>query len=1145
MVNPSPKNRSRQPSNKGSTSLLSPLALKDPAGRPPTVQGRTIIARTIPSAFYANDLILDKSSGNWIEWRTWILRSLATCGLAGYLKGAAKAPDEDGDPFNYSTWYSNDRMARSFLALKSGPWERKFFEDHETRDSTAAVTWTALCHCHNNEGAYAQLLLLKEFFSFRFVRGESYLDLAHRMANFCEHIFKIGLPTEDALLCLGLLHTMSGDLEHLQSQISTAMSNPSSLLTLPPTLSIVWNSNTKSPLVPFWVLPLFLLVPLLLLRQLNRLLPSPAPTPGGKMEGKRDEVLARKRLARDQKHNKPYSSSTFKDPAGRTFFVDSDGSAHYLATSPPPTSSLEIVTLATTSPSWLADHANGNDSVLSAVASSPQSTLLPPSFFFDSGASTHLTPCRSDFVSFCSIPPRGIRGMNGSVIYALGIGRVSLSLPTGSTLALDDVLFVPQATVCLLSISALCSSPSQYCVVFDHTGVRVSLPSGSLIASGPITPSRLYALSRLPTLDHTFLAVRRPSLVTWHHRLGHTNYRTLFDMSSAGLLPGMPIDFSAAPPKCDSCLLGKQTRSAVPKVREGVRSSEQLGLVYVDLMGPANVKSLSGNLYALHIIDDFTSYSWSIPLPSKDAALRLFTSWATARMTETNLPLRAVQIDNGELLSAAFRAFLSDRGIQLWRTAAYTSAQNGRIERLHRTLMNRARAMRASCNLPAFLWDELLCAANYLTVRALTCALHPITTPFEAWHSCRPDLSILREIGCHAFVLIQNHHNPKIYDRSLECVLIGYSLDSKAFRCYHPGSRKVVESFHVSFIESFESDVPPAVPAAEVISPTPSSVASFTPPVTPIPPPLVPVALPSPVPPPLRRSSRVPVPSERRVAALDLPYSSAISRAVEASAAAGSRLHTARTSHLPPLHPPAPSDPLAALLSSLADVPPALTLDVEYPGDPSTLAEAMASPFASQWRTALLDEFQSIRDLHVYELVPRSSVPSGHRIMRGHPVFHLKRDHLNVPVRFKAHWVCQGFVAIFGQDYTRTSSPTVRMESFCALLHLAAARNWEIHHIDVKTAFLYGLLPDNETCYMEQPHGFEDPDHPDWVWKLLKGLYGMKQGGRTWNCTMHIRLLALRFVRLPCEYCIYYCQSDLGTIVTCVHVNDFLMTVSR
>ncbi|CCM06581.1 uncharacterized protein FIBRA_08859 [Fibroporia radiculosa] len=278
---------------------------------------------------------------------------------------------------------------------------------------------------------------------------------------------------------------MSGDLEHLQSQISTALSNPSPLAPYTSTdiinhLELEYQVTTGSLLGPSSVPASSALVAAPVKPSSSKSCANCKHTghvldncfqPGGKMEGKHDEVLACKHLAHDQKCNKPHSSSTFKYPTRCAFFVDSDGSAHYLATSPPPTSSLEIVTLATTSPSWLADHANGNDSVLSAVASSPQSTLLPPSFFFDSGASTHLTPCQSNFVSFCSILPCGIRGVNGSVIYALSIGRVSLSLPTGSTLALDDVLFVPQATVHLLSISALCSSPSQYHVVFDHTGV--------------------------------------------------------------------------------------------------------------------------------------------------------------------------------------------------------------------------------------------------------------------------------------------------------------------------------------------------------------------------------------------------------------------------------------------------------------------------------------------------------------------------------------------------------------------------------------------------------------------------------------------------------------------------------------------------
>jgi Reverse transcriptase (RNA-dependent DNA polymerase) len=50
---------------------------------------------------------------------------------------------------------------------------------------------------------------------------------------------------------------------------------------------------------------------------------------------------------------------------------------------------------------------------------------------------------------------------------------------------------------------------------------------------------------------------------------------------------------------------------------------------------------------------------------------------------------------------------------------------------------------------------------------------------------------------------------------------------------------------------------------------------------------------------------------------------------------------------------------------------------------------------------------------------------------------------------------------------------------------------WDAQQIDVKTAFLYGLLPEDEIQYMEQPVGFEEPGKEDWVWQLQQGLYGI------------------------------------------------------
>lgn len=109
------------------------------------------------------------------------------------------------------------------------------------------------------------------------------------------------------------------------------------------------------------------------------------------------------------------------------------------------------------------------------------------------------------------------------------------------------------------------------------------------------------------------------------------------------------------------------------------------------------------------------------------------------------------------------------------------------------------------------------------------------------------------------------------------------------------------------------------------------------------------------------------------------------------------------------------------------------------------------------------------------------------------PVFRIKCDETGKAIRWKVCLVFKGFEQIYGKYYTKTTSSTVCMESWHILLHLAAALNWDTQQIDIKTAFLYGLLPEKEYQYMEQPLEFEEPGKEDWVWVIQCGLYRMKQ----------------------------------------------------
>ena len=109
---------------------------------------------------------------------------------------------------------------------------------------------------------------------------------------------------------------------------------------------------------------------------------------------------------------------------------------------------------------------------------------------------------------------------------------------------------------------------------------------------------------------------------------------------------------------------------------------------------------------------------------------------------------------------------------------------------------------------------------------------------------------------------------------------------------------------------------------------------------------------------------------------------------------------------------------------------------------------------------------------------------------------------------------------------------------------MGASNSWSIHQVDVKTVFLYGVLPDDETCFMEQPESVAELGFPanEWVWELQKGLYGMKQAGQLWNKTMHNRMLELGFTQHPSDPCIYYRKNKDGLILTGIHVNDYIIT---
>ena len=105
-------------------------------------------------------------------------------------------------------------------------------------------------------------------------------------------------------------------------------------------------------------------------------------------------------------------------------------------------------------------------------------------------------------------------------------------------------------------------------------------------------------------------------------------------------------------------------------------------------------------------------------------------------------------------------------------------------------------------------------------------------------------------------------------------------------------------------------------------------------------------------------------------------------------------------------------------------------------------------------------------------------------------IFKNKSDEHGTVIRNKSRLVAQSYIQVEGIDFDETFAPVARLEFVRILLTIASHLNFKLYQMDVKSAFLNGML--QEEVYVEQPKGFFDPHKPVDVYKLKRALYGLK-----------------------------------------------------
>jgi hypothetical protein len=504
-------------------------------------------------------------------------------------------------------------------------------------------------------------------------------------------------------------------------------------------------------------------------------------------------------------------------------------------------------------------------------------------------------------------------------------------------------------------------------------------------------------------------------------------------------------------------------------------------------------------------IDDASHKVFVTGLCEKSEVAEHLKSFIARVELDTGKSLKVLRTDGGgKYIASAVQGFLKDKGIQHEVTTPDTPQHNGIAEHMNHTLLDKVRSMLHDASLPKMYWHDALVYAAHLHNVTPKCALEGIT-PEEAWSGNKPDVSHLRVFGTQAFVHVPDKQHTKLGAKSLTCTFLGFAQNRHAYCLMHHSSRCFLESRDVVFNEGGTEKHYECI-ILEPAAMESRSAAEGDPPATNIAP---------------NSKDSSDSESEQEIEGILSPP--------PASAPPAGRPKRATCM-------PIRDDDPHYVISSYSRRKPAKHAKSAHLADvdPRTYKEAMSRPDVAEWEVACQAEMRSFKHMHIYEVAPR---PKNKNIVGSKWVFHIKWGPNGAILKYKARVVTQGFTQIEGINYDETFAPVTKLASLRTILAIAAELNLEVHQMDVKSAYLNGEL--KEDIYMKPPPGFDVPE--GMVLKLVKALYGTKQGRRVWYENIRDTLKSMGYERTKADHAIFTRVCSNALSILALYVDDITM----
>lgn len=756
----------------------------------------------------------------------------------------------------------------------------------------------------------------------------------------------------------------------------------------------------------------------------------------------------------------------------------------------------------------------GGGTVLTTTAQASVYHVKKNGIIFDSGASHHMLTNIDHFFNRRPSAVTSVTAAGGTVLPVKCEGDAYMWGASGR-ITLTSVLCVPDMHVDLLSGAQVTSHGAECLLKNEYVSIT---KDGKELLYGEKQHGLYYLNAQFA--DPASACVVSNALM--HRRFGHPGVKN--SIACCGNDEGVKEIIQ----NCGVCAAAKQARDSFPISTSTTDSPLQL--VHMDVMGPFPIESLGGSRYVLTLLDDHTRFSAVHCLSSKaqvaDKAKETLRLW----QRQTGKQLKKIRTDNGSEFKSDLDRWAKEEGVEHQLSVPYTPQQNGKAERLNRTLMEKTRALLSEHSLPKSFWAAAVDTACYLR------NVMPSETgksPMELFLGEKPNTNRLRVFGCLAYVHVPKEKRNKLDDRAVPGIFAGYETACKGWRVYVKSGVhfKSVVSRDVKFME----DVSPHAVLGNNAGDDDGG--DFCPELI------------------QQNSSDNPElqQAETQGAAVEQGASGESDESGDGAGAGGynpagdqeqDRTATAIESDQSDESTAGeeeaqvrrsgrqPNQPVRYGFDEFAHVVDASDL----PDKPASVAEALSRPDAHLFEAAMNEELTSLASKSVYEIVDRDELPAGQVPIPTKWVLEVKRDAVGRVEKYKGRLVVLGCRQIPGRDFDEVFAPTVQRNTLRIMLALAAENDFEVQQTDVKTAFLNGEL--DEQVFVLPPGNVRQAGK---VWRLKKALYGLKQAARAWYAKLSKQLCALGFAPSQHDPCLFV-RSCSGTVVyMLMHVDDALI----